>query len=40
MKNADAMDAEQNSNRVLGITPFIPLILRGIKKEMALILKG
>jgi len=30
MKNA--MDAEQNSNRVLEITPFIPLILRGREK--------
>jgi hypothetical protein len=27
MKNA--MDAEQSSNRMLEITPFIPLILRG-----------
>ena len=27
MKNA--MDAEQSSERVLEITPFIPLILRG-----------
>jgi len=30
MKNA--MDAEQSSNRVLEITPFIPLILRGREK--------
>jgi hypothetical protein len=27
MKNA--MDAEQSNNRVLEITPFVPLILRG-----------
>jgi len=31
MKNA--MDAEQSSDRVLEITPFIPLILRGILLE-------
>ena len=31
MKNA--VDAEQSSNRVLEITPFIPLTLRGISKE-------
>ena len=35
MKNA--MDAEQSSNRVLKITPFIPLILRGREKEIILI---
>jgi hypothetical protein len=31
MKNA--LDAEQSSNRVLEITPFIPLILRGRGKD-------
>jgi hypothetical protein len=34
MKNA--MAAEQSSNRVLEITPFIPLILRGREKETIL----
>jgi hypothetical protein len=33
MKNV--MDAEQSSNRVLEITPFIPLILRGREKEIS-----
>ena len=37
MKNA--MDAEKSSNKVLEITPFIPLILRGIKKETICILR-
>jgi hypothetical protein len=37
MKNA--MDAEQSSNRVLEITPFIPLILRGREKEIISILR-
>jgi hypothetical protein len=37
MKNA--MDAEQSSNRMLEITPFIPLILRGSKKETIPILR-
>jgi hypothetical protein len=36
MKNAK--DAEQSSNRVLEITPFIPLILRGREKETISIL--
>jgi len=31
MKNA--MDTEQSGNRVLEITPFIPLILRGKGRE-------
>jgi hypothetical protein len=34
MKNS--MDAGQSSNRVLEITPFIPLILRGREKEQSL----
>jgi hypothetical protein len=29
----NAMDAEQSSNGVLETTPFMPLILRGRKKE-------
>jgi len=33
------MDAEQTSNRVLKITPFIPLILRGSDKETIYILR-
>jgi hypothetical protein len=33
-----AMDAKQSSNRVLEITPFIPLILRGRQKETMSIL--
>jgi len=37
MKNT--MDAEQSSNRVLEITPFIPLILRGREKETIPILE-
>jgi len=37
MKNA--MDAEQSSNRMLEITPFIPLILRGRQKETISILR-
>jgi len=37
MKNA--MDAEQSRNRVLEITPFIPLILRGREKETIPILR-
>jgi len=37
MKNA--MDAEQSSNRVLEITPFIPLILRGREKETISVLR-
>jgi hypothetical protein len=37
MKNA--MDAEQSSNRVLEITPFLPLILRGRKKQTISILR-
>jgi len=37
MKNA--MDAEQSSNRVLEITPFIPLILRGREKVTIPILR-
>jgi hypothetical protein len=35
----NAMNAEQSSNRVLEITPFIPLILRGSKKETIPILR-
>ena len=33
MKNA--MDSEQSSSRVLEITPFIPLILRGGRREQS-----
>jgi hypothetical protein len=34
MKNA--MDAERSSNRVLEITPFIPIILRGGRRKQSL----
>jgi hypothetical protein len=34
----DAMDAEQGSKKVLEITPCIPLILRGKKKQTISIL--
>jgi hypothetical protein len=37
MKNT--MDAEQSGNRMLEITPFIPLILRGREKEAISILR-
>jgi hypothetical protein len=37
MKNT--MDAEQSSNRVLEITPFIPLILRGRENETIPVLR-
>jgi hypothetical protein len=36
MKNT--LDAEQSSDRVLEITPFIPLTLRGKEKETTFIL--